>query len=566
MPVSSTLLRATNNIADVILTFLDQITDEKFWESLLGQRLVELCKRYFGNDFVILSLVYYVSSLLQTKWTSLVEYILEKLQKPEPKVVTIQLITHDKAYVAVDDFVRSKIRRIPNLTHVFATYEEQSANDDNNNDDNDQESKKPVVQFYPPEERANEITYKGHTLSVTWKSIRKPKEDEDNVVEGLMFRGRFVSRTLEISMVADSLDLLKQFIQEWTDIYNDRQTEEVNVHKYTGTYTMWEHYKTMDPRPLSTVALKAGLKDKIVNDMERFRRRKRWYKTRGVPYRRGYLLYGPPGTGKTSLIQALAAHIRMDIGIVSLLDIYSDSEFSDMLNNAPANSMIVLEDFDHYIHKVADSTERGGVSIAGVLNALDGIQGQSGSMIFMSCNDITKLPPALLRPGRMDVKLKLDYADRGQIQDMFWQFFGHDPDTLEPLAEGELKTALQQKMKEFANHLPEDYVTTAELENYFITLWMEADIDNPDSGFYQRIFDGIPEFLRKVKLDRKQAEEHEARERNKKLRKKKESDNADWSDDTCSDEKDPAPSQVEDKAEDATKCDSSASDSTVSAE
>lgn len=29
-------------------------------------------------------------------------------------------------------------------------------------------------------------------------------------------------------MEHDSLDLLKQFIQEWTDIYNDRQTEEVN--------------------------------------------------------------------------------------------------------------------------------------------------------------------------------------------------------------------------------------------------------------------------------------------------------------------------------------------------
>ena len=43
--------------------------------------------------------------------------------------------------------------------------------------------------------------------------------------------------------------------------------------------------------------------------MDKFRRRKRWYKTRGVPYRRGYLLYGPPGTGKTSLIQALAVSI-----------------------------------------------------------------------------------------------------------------------------------------------------------------------------------------------------------------------------------------------------------------
>lgn len=32
-----------------------------------------------------------------------------------------------------------------------------------------------------------------------------------------------------------------------------------------GSYNSWEYYKAMDPRPISTVALKAGLKEKIVN-------------------------------------------------------------------------------------------------------------------------------------------------------------------------------------------------------------------------------------------------------------------------------------------------------------
>lgn len=140
------------------------------------------------------------------------------------------------------------------------------------------------------------------------------------------------------------------------------------------------------------------------------------------------------------------------------------------------------------------------------------------SVIFMTCNDITKLPPALLRPGRMDVKLKLDYADRGQIQDMFWQFFGHDPDTLEPMLDGERKDYVQSLMKKFANALPENHVTTAELENYFITLWMEADAENPEDGLYDRLFNDIPEFLEKVKLDRKQAEEHEKQKQEKKQR------------------------------------------------
>lgn len=46
-------------------------------------------------------------------------------------------------------------------------------------------------------------------------------------------------------MVHDSLDLLKQFIQEWTDIYNDRQTEEVSsywVIKRQGIDFLADHH------------------------------------------------------------------------------------------------------------------------------------------------------------------------------------------------------------------------------------------------------------------------------------------------------------------------------------
>lgn len=184
----------------------------------------------------------------------------------------------------------------------------------------------------------------------------------------------------------------------------------------------------------------------------------------------------------------------------------------------------------------------------------------------MTCNDITKLPPALLRPGRMDVKLKLDYADRGQIQDMFWQFFGHDPDTLEPMLDGERKDYVQSLMKKFANALPENHVTTAELENYFITLWMEADAENPEDGLYDRLFNDIPEFLEKVKLDRKQAEDHEKQKQEKKQRdrdhrrKRRQKDDSDSSSDeeeTASDKKDesddPKPSTSKDDTQDDNK-------------
>lgn len=174
-------------------------------------------------------------------------------------------------------------------------------------------------------------------------------------------------------------------------------------------------------------------------------------------------------------------------------------------------------------------------------------------VIFMTCNDITKLPPALLRPGRMDVKLKLDYADRGQIQDMFWQFFGHDPDTLEPMLDGERKEYVQSLMKKFANALPENHVTTAELENYFITLWMEADAENPEDGLYDRLFNDIPEFLEKVKLDRKQAEEHEKQKQEKKQRdrdhRRKRRQNDSDNDNSSSDEEETADDKKDESAD-----------------
>ncbi|KAI9274343.1 P-loop containing nucleoside triphosphate hydrolase protein, partial [Phascolomyces articulosus] len=376
MPTPSTLV-TRSFVLDKILTFLEHIIDERFWEGLIGQRLVELGKRYFGNDFVVLSLVYYIASLLRTKWWDLVESITDRLRRPDPETVSVQLITSDKAYIAVDDFVRSKIRELDGLNRVFATYEDIDADCDEV-EEGGELNKKKVVTFYPPEELTSQIEYKGYSLSVSWRSVKKAKDDEEQV-EGGMFRGRFVSRMLIITMEDSTLDTLKQFIQEWTDIYNERQSNELTIHKYNYGYSSWDFFKSMEPRALSTVVLKEGVKERVVNDMDKFRRRKRWYKTRGVPYRRGYLLYGPPGTGKTSLIQALASNLGMDIGIASLLDVYSDSDFSDMLNDAPSNCIIVLEDFDHYIRNISNKGDRITSSIAGILNALDGIQGQSGS-------------------------------------------------------------------------------------------------------------------------------------------------------------------------------------------
>ena len=69
--------------------------------------------------------------------------------------------------------------------------------------------------------------------------------------------------------------------------------------------------------------------------------------SKGVPYRRGYLLYGPPGTGKTSFTQAIAGAMKLNLCYMNLNgDDYDDDLLNKVLSDAPPNSIILLEDVD----------------------------------------------------------------------------------------------------------------------------------------------------------------------------------------------------------------------------
>ena len=134
---------------------------------------------------------------------------------------------------------------------------------------------------------------------------------------------------------------------------------------------------------------------------------------KGVPYRRGYLLHGPPGTGKTSFTQAIAGALKLNICYLNLSNGNMDDDgLNRALNNAPSQSIILLEDIDGIFvaRESVNQGRDGGVSFSGLLNALDGVRSQEGRILFMTTNHKEKLDPALLRPGRCDFQVKLDNA------------------------------------------------------------------------------------------------------------------------------------------------------------
>jgi chaperone BCS1 len=67
---------------------------------------------------------------------------------------------------------------------------------------------------------------------------------------------------------------------------------------YTNWGTDWRPFgQPRSRRELSSVILDEGLAEKIDKDICEWQDSAGWYRDRGIPYRRGYLLYGPPGSG-----------------------------------------------------------------------------------------------------------------------------------------------------------------------------------------------------------------------------------------------------------------------------
>ncbi|KHN98619.1 mitochondrial chaperone BCS1 [Metarhizium album ARSEF 1941] len=186
-------------------------------------------------------------------------------------------------------------------------------------------------------------------------------------------------------------------------------------------------------RPLGSVILDDGVKESIVADVKDFLSRQEWYVERGIPYRRGYLLYGPPGSGKSSFIQALAGELDFGVATINLSEMgMTDDKLAYLLTKLPKRCFLLLEDADAAFvnrrQRDADGYNGASVTFSGLLNALDGVAAGEERIAFLTTNHIERLDPALIRPGRVDMMLRIGEATKWQAGQMWDRFYG-DKDT-----------------------------------------------------------------------------------------------------------------------------------------
>ncbi|KAG8738557.1 hypothetical protein FRC10_006682 [Ceratobasidium sp. 414] len=185
-------------------------------------------------------------------------------------------------------------------------------------------------------------------------------------------------------------------------------------------------------REIGSVVLAEGVADRIISDVRAFMGRGKWYTERGIPYRRGYLLHGPPGSGKSSFIQALAGSLGYNICVLNLSERgLTDDKLNYLLAHIPERSFVLLEDIDAAFNKRVQTSDDGyqsGVTFSGLLNALDGVASGEERIMFMTTNHLSRLDPALVRPGRVDLIQLLDDAQPGQAAKLFARFYSQESD------------------------------------------------------------------------------------------------------------------------------------------
>ncbi|XP_060193535.1 AAA-ATPase At5g17760-like [Lycium barbarum] len=190
----------------------------------------------------------------------------------------------------------------------------------------------------------------------------------------------------------------------------------LNSHSYNSIG--WDSVNLEHPSTFETLALEPKLKKTIIEDLDRFLKRKEFYRRVGKAWKRGYLLYGPPGTGKSSLIAAIANYLKFDIYDLEFSNIKRDSDLRRLLLSTKNRSILVIEDIDCSVElpqrtdiKKEKKFQDSQLTLSGLLNFIDGLWSSCGDerVIIFTTNHKERLDPALLRPGRMDMHIHMSY-------------------------------------------------------------------------------------------------------------------------------------------------------------
>jgi proteasome-associated ATPase len=188
-----------------------------------------------------------------------------------------------------------------------------------------------------------------------------------------------------------------------------------------------------------------------------------YYREHRLTPPKGVLLYGPPGCGKTMIAKAVANNLAEKVSETrgeKIKGFFLNIKGPELLNKYVGETeRKIREIFQKAKEKAAEDvpvvvffdemdalfrTRGTGISsdvettiVPQLLAEIDGVEGLKNVIVIGASNRQDLIDPAILRPGRLDVKIKIERPDKGAAADIFHKYLTTDI----PLAEGELGAA-----------------------------------------------------------------------------------------------------------------------------
>jgi proteasome-associated ATPase len=167
---------------------------------------------------------------------------------------------------------------------------------------------------------------------------------------------------------------------------------------------------------------------------------------------KGVLLYGPPGCGKTLIAKAVANSIAQKLAHLTSKEVRSfflHVKGPELLNKYVGESERQIREVFKKAKEKADDgypvivffdemdalfrTRGSGISsdvestiVPQFLSEIDGVERLRNVIVIGASNRQDLIDPAVLRPGRLDVKIKIDRPDKAAARDIFSKYLTPD--------------------------------------------------------------------------------------------------------------------------------------------
>jgi proteasome-associated ATPase len=207
-----------------------------------------------------------------------------------------------------------------------------------------------------------------------------------------------------------------------------------------------------------------------------------------LPAPKGILLYGPPGCGKTliakavanSLARKVAARTGDDKGRSYFINIKGPELLNKYVGETERQIRLIFERareksdegwpviifFDEMdsmfrTRGTGISSDMESTIVPQLLAEIDGVEGLRNVIVIGATNREDLIDPAILRPGRLDVKIKIERPDANAARQIFARYLTNDlpisQDEIARLGDGDIQKAVQSMVDQTVNEM---YATT----------------------------------------------------------------------------------------------------------